>query len=169
VNSNEQKKKNTNCQSPSHVSLQVWSEPRPNAGAWYIRYVRRLQNNPPPASEDPGLVVAHEPPLTQPPSSAVGLSFLRCGGASPPAATRIRKTHVTHLRTKIERVYRPYLTAAEAAPRAGCEPTVALTAPVILYCEPWPMRLEEGQPEVDRVGKGGTEKGEPTRSLCFQH
>jgi hypothetical protein len=51
----------------------------------------------------------------QPPSSAVGLSFLRCGGASPPAATRSRKNHVAHRRIKIERVYRPYLTATEAA------------------------------------------------------
>jgi hypothetical protein len=39
---------------------------------------------------------------------------LRCGGASPHAATRSRKTHVAHRRIKIERVYRPYLTALEA-------------------------------------------------------
>jgi hypothetical protein len=51
--------------------------------------------------------------FNQPPS--FGLAFLRCGGASPPAATRSRKTHVTHRRIKIERVYRPYLTATEAA------------------------------------------------------
>jgi hypothetical protein len=44
------------------------------------------------------------------------LAFLRCGGASPPAATLSRKTHVAHRRIKIERVYRPYLTATEAAP-----------------------------------------------------
>jgi hypothetical protein len=49
-------------------------------------------------------------------SVAVGLAFLRCGGASPPAATRSRKTHVAHRIIKIERVYRPYLTATEAAP-----------------------------------------------------
>jgi hypothetical protein len=47
-------------------------------------------------------------------SDAVGLAFLRCGGASPPAGTRSRKTHVTHRRIKIERVYCPYLTATEA-------------------------------------------------------
>jgi hypothetical protein len=36
-------------------------------------------------------------------SDAVGLAFLRCGGASPPAATRSRKTRVAHRRIKIER------------------------------------------------------------------
>jgi hypothetical protein len=43
-------------------------------------------------------------------SDAVGLAFLRCGGAS-------RKTHVAHRRIKIERVHRRYLylTAWEAA------------------------------------------------------
>jgi hypothetical protein len=41
----------------------------------------------------------------------VGLAFLRCGGANPPAATRSIKTPVTHHRIKIKRVYRPYLTA----------------------------------------------------------
>jgi hypothetical protein len=51
---------------------------------------------------------------TYPASIAVGLAFLRCESASPPAATRSRKTHVTHRRIKIERVYRPYLTAMEA-------------------------------------------------------
>jgi hypothetical protein len=54
-----------------------------------------------------------EPVLTA--SIAVGLDFLRCEGASPPAPTRSRKTHVAHRRIKIERVYRPYLTATEAA------------------------------------------------------
>jgi hypothetical protein len=56
--------------------------------------------------------------LKNPPTAASiagGLAFLRCGGAIPPAATRSRKTHVAHRRTKIERVYRPYLTATEAA------------------------------------------------------
>jgi hypothetical protein len=48
-------------------------------------------------------------------SIAGGLPFLRCGGASPPAATRLTKTHVAHRRMKIERVYRPYLTATETA------------------------------------------------------
>jgi hypothetical protein len=50
-------------------------------------------------------------------SIAVGLAyaFLRCGGASPPASTRSRTTHVAHRRIKFERVYRPYLTALEAA------------------------------------------------------
>jgi hypothetical protein len=57
--------------------------------------------------------VKHSP--APPASIAGGLSFLRCGGASPPATTRSRKTHVTHRRMKIERVYRPYLTATEAA------------------------------------------------------
>jgi hypothetical protein len=47
-------------------------------------------------------------------SDAGGPAFLRCEGASPPAATRIRKTHTTHRRIKIEQVYRPYLTATEA-------------------------------------------------------
>jgi hypothetical protein len=47
-------------------------------------------------------------------SDAVGLAFLRYGGASPPAQTRSSKTHVAHRRIKIERVYRPYLTATEA-------------------------------------------------------
>jgi hypothetical protein len=42
------------------------------------------------------------------------LAFLRCEGASPPAATRSRKTHVAHRRIKIKCVYRPYLTATEA-------------------------------------------------------
>jgi hypothetical protein len=41
-------------------------------------------------------------------SDAVGLSFLRCGS---------RKTRVAHRRMKIERVYRPYLTATEAVCR----------------------------------------------------
>jgi hypothetical protein len=49
-----------------------------------------------------------------PASDAVGLAFLRCGGASPPAATQSTKTHIAHRRIKIERVYRPYLTALEA-------------------------------------------------------
>jgi hypothetical protein len=49
-------------------------------------------------------------------SIAGGPAFLRCGGASPPAATQSRKTHVAHRRLKIERVYRPYLTALEARP-----------------------------------------------------
>jgi hypothetical protein len=35
---------------------------------------------------------------------AGGLAFLRCGGASPPAATRSRKTHIAHRKIKIERV-----------------------------------------------------------------
>jgi hypothetical protein len=47
---------------------------------------------------------------------AVGLAFLRCGGASPPAATRSRKT----INMKIGRVYRPYLTAWEAGGRLPC-------------------------------------------------
>jgi hypothetical protein len=47
-------------------------------------------------------------------SVAVSLAFLRCESASPPAATGSRKTHVAHRRIKIERVYRPYLTATEA-------------------------------------------------------
>jgi hypothetical protein len=42
------------------------------------------------------------------------LPFYRCGSASPPVATRRRKTYVAHRRIKIERVYRPYLTALEA-------------------------------------------------------
>jgi hypothetical protein len=44
---------------------------------------------------------------TESPSAAdaVGLAFLRCGGAL---------AHVAHRRMKIERVYRPYLTATEA-------------------------------------------------------
>jgi hypothetical protein len=50
-----------------------------------------------------------------PASIAVGLAFLRCGGGSPPVATRSTKTPVAHRRIKIERVYRPYLTAWEAA------------------------------------------------------
>jgi hypothetical protein len=47
---------------------------------------------------------------------AVGLAyaFLRCESASRPAGTRSTKTHVAHRRIKIERVYRPYLTALEA-------------------------------------------------------
>jgi hypothetical protein len=45
----------------------------------------------------------------------VGSAFLRCGGASPPVTARSRKTHAAHRRIKIERVYRPYLTALEAA------------------------------------------------------
>jgi hypothetical protein len=49
-----------------------------------------------------------------PASDAVGPAFLRCGGASPPTATRSTTTHVAHRRIKIERVYRPYLTATEA-------------------------------------------------------
>jgi hypothetical protein len=56
----------------------------------------------------------------------VGPAFLRCGGASPPASTRSRKTHVAHHRIKIERVHRPYLTASEAAadrPRTHCADT----------------------------------------------
>jgi hypothetical protein len=47
----------------------------------------------------------------QPP---VGLVFLRCEGASPPAAILSTKIHVAHHRIKIERVYCPYLTATEA-------------------------------------------------------
>jgi hypothetical protein len=47
-------------------------------------------------------------------SDGVGLSFLRCEGASPPAGTRSTKAHVAHRRIKIERVYRRYLTATEA-------------------------------------------------------
>jgi hypothetical protein len=46
----------------------------------------------------------------KPASDADGLAFLRCRGASPPAATRNTKTRVAHRRIKIERVYRPYLT-----------------------------------------------------------
>jgi hypothetical protein len=61
-----------------------------------------------------------------PASIAGGLAFLRCGGSSPPDVTRSTKTHVTHRRIKIERVYRPYLTAAE--PLAGDGAPVALTA-----------------------------------------
>jgi hypothetical protein len=49
-----------------------------------------------------------------PAADAVRLAFLRCGGASPPAPTRSTKTHVVHPRVKIERVYRPFLTATEA-------------------------------------------------------
>jgi hypothetical protein len=60
-----------------------------------------------------------ETTLYYPASIAVSLAFLRCGGASPPAATRSTKTHVAHRRIKIERVYRPYLTAAEAV---NCRP-----------------------------------------------
>jgi hypothetical protein len=48
-------------------------------------------------------------------SIAVGPAFLRYESASPPAPARSRKTHVAHRRIKIERVYRPYLTATEAA------------------------------------------------------
>jgi hypothetical protein len=44
-------------------------------------------------------------------AASVGPAFLICGGASPPAGTRSRKTHVAHRRIKIERVSRPYLTA----------------------------------------------------------
>jgi hypothetical protein len=51
--------------------------------------------------------------VTTPASIAVGLAFLRCGIASPPAPTRSRKTRVAHRRIKIEQVYRPYLTAWE--------------------------------------------------------
>jgi hypothetical protein len=47
-------------------------------------------------------------------SDAVDLAFLRCGGASQTTTTRSTKTNVAHRRTKIERVYRPYLTATEA-------------------------------------------------------
>jgi hypothetical protein len=53
----------------------------------------------------------------RPASIAGGLAFLRCEGASPSAATRSTKTHVAHRRIKIERVYRPFLTATEAAER----------------------------------------------------
>jgi hypothetical protein len=53
--------------------------------------------------------------IVLPPSSAGGPAFLRCGGASPPAPTRSMKTHVAHRRIKIERVYRPYLTASHEA------------------------------------------------------
>jgi hypothetical protein len=59
-----------------------------------------------------GLAVAG----AQPPSQANGPAFLRCGGASPPAATRSTKTHVAHRRIKIERVYRPYLTVRRLQP-----------------------------------------------------
>jgi hypothetical protein len=58
-------------------------------------------------------------------SIAVGLSFLRCGGASQPAKTESRKTHVAHRRIKIERVYRPYLTATEAVCSVVARPTEA--------------------------------------------
>jgi hypothetical protein len=46
--------------------------------------------------------------------ASIRSSFLEMWGRSPPAATRSRETHVAHRRIKIERVYRPYLTAAEA-------------------------------------------------------
>jgi hypothetical protein len=77
---------------------------------------RDTSHPPPPACDH---LIGHVPakmftaiPLAA--SSAVGLSFLRSGGASLPAATRSRKTHVAHRKIKIERVYRPYLTATEA-------------------------------------------------------
>jgi hypothetical protein len=53
-------------------------------------------------------------------SIAVGLvflrcpAFLRCGGASLSTGILSTKTRVAYRRIKIERVYRPYLTATEA-------------------------------------------------------
>jgi hypothetical protein len=47
-------------------------------------------------------------------SSEVGLIFLRCGGASPPAATLNRKIHVAHRRIKISGCIATNLTATEA-------------------------------------------------------
>jgi hypothetical protein len=52
---------------------------------------------------------------------------LRCGGASPPAATYSTENHVAHRRIKIERVYRPYLTATEAADATNNRYRVQLT------------------------------------------
>jgi hypothetical protein len=47
-------------------------------------------------------------------SIAGGLAFLRYESANPSAGTRSSRIRVAHLRIKIERVYRNYLTAWEA-------------------------------------------------------
>jgi hypothetical protein len=57
--------------------------------------------------------------MDNPAAVAGGLAFLRCEGASPPATTRSRKSRVAHRRIKIERVYRPYLTAGMTTRRDG--------------------------------------------------
>jgi hypothetical protein len=52
-------------------------------------------------------------------SIAVGLAFLICEISLAFSRCGSRKTHVAHRRIKIERVYRPYLTATEAGPWDG--------------------------------------------------